>query len=94
MVVLPEPVGPGDQHGAVGLAVGLLVADHVLGQEPELGQVELGRAVVQDPHDDFFAVHRGQRRHPQVHRAAFDGAGDAAVFGDAALGNVYVGHDF
>ena len=48
---------------------------------------------VEDPHHDLLAVHGRQRRHPQVDGLALDAEADAAVLGDAALGDVDVGHD-
>ena len=61
--------------------------------EAEVGEGEAGLGLVQDPHDDLLAVDGRQRRHPEVDPLAGDVQGDAAVLGDATLGDVDVGHD-
>src|SRR5207302_1397168 len=59
----------------------------------EVDQVEEGGALVEDPHHDLLAVHRGERGHAEVDRLAGDDARHATVLGDAPLGDIEVGHD-
>ena len=68
-----------------------LAEDVVLEAEPL--EVERDAALVENPHDDRFAVHRRHRRHAQVDLLAVHAQPDAAVLRQAALGDVEVGHD-
>ena len=61
--------------------------------EPEVGQVQQDRGLVQDSHHDLLPVDRGEGRDAQVDLLAADLQRDAAVLGDAPLGDVEVGHD-
>ena len=53
MFVLPEPVGPGDQHHAERLQNGFLEFLQRLGLEAELGHVETQVFFVQQPQTIF-----------------------------------------
>src|SRR5206468_7469795 len=83
----------GDQDRAVRATVRALEPFLGFGQEPELLEAQHGLALVEDSHDDLFAVHRRQRRDAEVDAAATHLHADAAVLRDAALGDVDVGHD-
>ena len=84
---------PGDEDGAIGLAVGGLVALEGVGQEAQVGQVEQGRTLVEDPHDHLLAVDGREGGDTKVDGLAGDHARHAPVLGHAALGDVEVGHD-
>ena len=53
----------------------------------------LHRVLVEDAHDDALAAHGRHRDDAQVDAVAVDGQPDAAVLGQAALGDVELGHD-
>ena len=59
MFVLPEPVGPGDQHHSVGPENGALEFRQGLRLEPELGHIQAQVFLVEQPHDNFFAEQGG-----------------------------------
>ena len=90
---LARPGRAGDEDRPVGLAEAGLEAGQHRRVEPEVGEAEAGLGLVQDPHDDLLAVDGRQGGHPEVDRLAGDVEGDAAVLGDAAFGDVDVGHD-
>ena len=94
MVVLPEPVGPGDEDDAVGLVDELAERRRASSvAHAELVEVEADVAAVEHAHDDALAEHRRQHADAQVDRVAADVQLDAAVLRQAALGDVEVGHD-
>ena len=71
VVVLPEPVGPGDQHDAVRHANQLAEMSRTCPRSmPMLLEVELHAALVEDTHDDAFAVDHRNDRHADVDLAA------------------------
>ena len=90
---LPRTGRPTDQDGAVGLGVELLVGRQHLGIESQFGEAEDDTRLVEHPHDDLLAVDGGEGRHPQIDALGTDVQRDAAVLGDAVLGDVHVGHD-
>ena len=59
----------------------------------DLAQVELHRALVEDTHDDAFAVDHRDDRHADVDLAALHLQLDAAVLRQALLGDVQPRHD-
>ena len=65
----------------------------VVRHEPELGQAERKVLLVEDTHDDRFAVAGRDGRDAQVQLAALHLDLDAAVLRDAALGKLHVGHE-
>jgi hypothetical protein len=79
-----DPVGQVDQLAV--RSVDLLV--HAQGLE-----VKDHGALVQDAHHDPFTVDHGDHRDAHVNLAAADFQLDAAVLGQAFLGDVHAGHD-
>src|SRR6185369_17189777 len=84
--------GPGDEDDADGL-VDEAVEDQADGRaEPELVERHEYGGPVQQPHDDRLAVDGGHARHANVDPPAVQRHADAAVLGQAALGDVQLGH--
>ena len=85
--------GPGHQHHAEGRGDGLVdVVDGLL-LHAEVGQVEVQVALVQDTHHDLLPEDAGQGRDTQIDLLVADLQLDAAVLGNAALGDIQLGHD-
>ena len=97
MLVLPDPVGPGDQHHAPRLVDRHLELVQRLLLEPELGHVEHQLRLVEETKHDLLAEERRQTRDAEVdvaHLAAVLEADlDAAVLRQPLLGDVQLGHD-
>ena len=68
------------------------VCDLVLGQA-DFVQAHHRAALVQQTRDDLLAVDGGEGRDTQVEASVFDADVEAAVLGDAALGDVQARHD-
>ena len=86
--------GPGDQHHAEGLVDRLLEVVELRLLEAELGHVELQVRLVEETQHDLLAEERRQDGDAEVHLAAPpDLQLDAAVLGQAALGDVELRHD-
>src|SRR5690606_23690684 len=64
-----------------------------VGRHAQLFERDLDGAVVEDAQHGLFTVRGGQRAHAQVELASVDHGADAAVLGQAPLGNIEVGHD-
>ncbi|GBD46041.1 hypothetical protein HRbin41_00860 [bacterium HR41] len=62
--------------------------------EPELVELDERPAGVEDAQNHRLAARDRQGRDTKIHVAAGDGQADAPVLGDAALGDVELGHDF
>src|SRR5262249_53123577 len=79
-----DPVRPIDQlaEGAVGVL-----------QHADVGEVEDHAALVEQTHDDAFAVDHGDDRDANIDLALVDAHLDAAVLRQALLGDVQVRHD-
>ena len=98
MVVLPEPVGPGDQHHAVRLGdvaaelrqIALAEADHV---ERELRELLAHRFFIEHAKHGVFAVNRGHDRDAEIDQAALVAHAETAVLRHAALGDIQLAHD-
>ena len=90
---LPEPVGTGDEHGAVGLVEGAFEALALGVGHAELLELHHDGVLVEDAHHDRLAVDARERDHAQIDMAAIDGEADAPVLGQAPLGDVELGHD-
>ena len=98
VVVLPDPVGPGHQHHAVGLvdelaqlALGVVLeAEHIEVEGLELG---VGRLLVEDTDHRVLAVHGRHDGDAEVDGAAREPDLEAAVLGDPLLGDVELRHD-
>ena len=71
-------------------AVDLLL---VVGVEAELRDVELDAGLVEDTHDDGFAVGGGDGGHTEIEPDAGNFDLDASVLRHALLGDVHLGHD-
>ncbi len=88
---------PRDQDDAPGLLDVALELLQRAGLEAELGQVELQLVLVQDADDDLLAVDGGQRGDAHVDdllgRGGVDLGLDAAVLGQAPLGDVDAGDE-
>ena len=93
VVVLPEPVGPGDQQDAVRLVDQLV--HQLLGARIHAERIQLEAAglLVEQTQHHALAVTGGDRRHAHVDRAAGDAQRDAAVLRQALLGDVELRHD-
>ena len=88
----------GDQDHAVGLGdVAAELLEDLVGEaeqvEPELGDRLGDHLLVQDADDGILAVDAGHDRDAEVDRLVLDPQPEPAVLGDAALGDVQVGHD-
>ena len=84
---------PGDQEHAVGQADDALDRPPVPLLEAEVVERHQDRRPVEDPHDDALAVERGHRRHAEVEPPPLEAHADAAVLGQAPLGDVQLRHD-
>ena len=85
---------PRHQHHAVRHVDGLLEVVELLLLEAQLRHVELQVPLVEETHDDLLAEERGQGRDAEVHLLTLaDLQLDAAVLGEAALGDIQLGHD-
>ena len=78
----------GHEHGAVRLAAGAFEAFALGVGHAELVELDDDRGLVEDAHHDPLAVHARQRHDAQVDVAAVDDEPDAAVLGQAPLGDV------
>jgi len=74
----------GDEEDAVGTGDQALELGLVVREEPELGQAQLEALLVEDSHDDGFAVDGRQDRNAQVDVAAAGAGLDAPVLGVCA----------
>ena len=83
----------GDEHDAVRHADQLAELHVQVGLHAERFERELHAALVQEPHDDAFAVQHRDHRHADVDLAAGDAELDAAVLRQALFGDVEPGHD-
>ena len=94
VVDLPEPVGPGDEHRAVGPVDRVREALELgAGCMPSESRSLDDDALVEDAHHDALAVDERQRHDADVDAPAVDRQREAAVLGHALLGDVEVGHD-
>ncbi len=66
---------------------------HDLRKTQPLQVIDLGVALVQDPHDHALAIHGGQRRNSKIDVLAENSHLDSAVLGNPPLGNVELRHD-
>ena len=73
--------------------VGALVALALVVLHAERVEVHHHGVLVEDPEHDRLAVDARQRHDADVHVAALDREPHPAVLGDAALGDVELGHD-
>ena len=85
--------GAGDEDHAVGGADGLLEVLEGVGVEAELGEVELEGLFIEQAHDGFLPVDGGEGGDAEVDFVGVVAELDAAVLGEAAFGDVEVGHD-
>ena len=90
--------GAGDEHHAVGLLDVAAEAAEVFGGEADDVERELGELLghglfVEHAEDGVFAVHGGHDGDAEVDEAALVADAETAVLGDAALGDVELGHD-
>lgn len=96
-VGLPRAGGTGDQDHPVGLLDRVVEALQRLRLEPELGHVEHQVVFVEQPQHDLLAKDRRQHRDPVAELlllvADLGLDLDAAVLGQALLGDVELGHD-
>ncbi len=77
----------------VGLGDHLAELGDQLGAHADLVQVQRHHRAVEHADDHALAEHGGQDADAHVDRVAADGQLDAAVLGQAALGDVELGHD-
>src|SRR5207253_5556013 len=84
--------GAGDEDHAVGGAEGLLEVLEGPGVEAELGEVELEGLFIEQAHDGFLPVDGGEGRDAEVDLVGVVAELDAAVLGEAAFGDIEVGH--
>ena len=67
MFVLPEPVGPGDQHHAVGLEDRVLeLRAATPASKPSFVMSSMSLSLSSKPHDDLLAEQRRQHRDAEV----------------------------
>src|SRR5581483_2484042 len=90
--------GAGDEHHAVRLLDELAeLQQHVFVEaedvEPQILELGVHRLLVENTDDGVFAVRGGDDRDAEVDRASRDPQLEAAVLGDALLGDVELGHD-
>ena len=64
-----------------------------LGREPQLVQAEEDARPIEEPHDHALAVDGGDGGDPEVQVPATDLHPNAPVLGEAALGDVHLGHE-
>ncbi len=83
----------GDQHDAVGTIDDALHGLVVSVAHAQLTQLETTGLLVQQTQHHPFAMPGRQGRDPYVHCPAHQSQADAAVLGQAFLGNVQLGHD-
>lgn len=79
MVVLPLPVGPGDQHDAVRDPHKGMHELQVFPAEPEFGEGEHSLAFFEQTEHYAFTEGRGQGGHAQPRLTPAEGNGDAPV---------------
>jgi hypothetical protein len=93
VVVLPEPVGPGDEHHPVGAVDHVhQLALHPL-VHPERVEAELGGGLVEQAEDDALAVDGRDDREADVDLLGPDADGRLPVLGAVPVGDVQLGHD-
>src|ERR1035441_9707332 len=86
--------GAGDEEDAVGEAGEMLHAlQHVVVEAEAAEVVEIAGGAIEEAHDDALAVEGGQGGNAEVDFAADDFDLDAAILGEAALGNIELGHE-
>src|SRR5437870_2920581 len=85
--------GAGDEDHAVGGADRLFEVLEGIGVEAELGEVELEGVFIEQAHDGFLPVDGGEGGDAEVDLVGVVAELDAAVLGEAAFGDVEVGHD-
>jgi hypothetical protein len=98
VVVLPDPVGPGDKHHAVGFfdiaaELGKIViaeADHI---ERKLGKLFAHRFFVEHTQHGVFAMNGGHDGDAEIDEAAFIAHAETAVLRNAAFGDIELAHD-
>jgi hypothetical protein len=83
----------GDEEHAVGAGHEALELGLVVGEEAQLRQAQLQALLVEDSHDDRFAVDGGEDRDTQVDVASAGAGLDASVLRDALLGEGDLGHE-
>ena len=88
VVVLPEPVGPGDEDDAVRLVDQLVHEFCGARVHAEVVEVEPPRLLVEEAQHDALAVAGRDRGHANVDGAAGDAQRDAAVLRQALLRDV------
>ena len=94
VVDLPEPVGPGHEHRAVGRFDRRVEAlSSSAACMPSDSRLVDHDALVEDAQDGALAVDERQGDDADVHAAPVDGQREAPVLGHALLGDVEVGHD-
>ncbi len=93
MLVLPEPVGAGDQHQALGRERACEQALELLLVETYLGQRRDGLAAGHQPDHDLLAVYAGKRAHASIDRDGVRDQPRATVLRQATLGDVEAGDD-
>ena len=95
--VLPEPVGPGNEHHSVRIGDRPLEFFETLLLKTELGHVEHQLVFVEQTKHDLFAKERRQGRNTKIEFARavvdLDLDLDAAVLRQAFLGNIEFRHD-
>ena len=93
MVVLPEPVGPVTSKMPSGSAINRSNVCWSSVKNPSSGKPEPQPFLVENTHDDAFAMVGGQARNAQVNRLAAHLGLDAPVLRDAVFGDGHVGLD-
>jgi hypothetical protein len=93
VVVLPDPVGPGDQEDAVGAADDAVEDLEVVGLEAQVFQADLDRIGAQNTQHHALAVVGRAGRDAEVDVHIVHTQLDAPVLGHAALGDVHPGHE-
>ncbi len=93
VVVLPEPVGPVTSRMPCGLWISSSMQLLGVGVHAEAIQVEPAGLLVEQTQHHALAVAGRDGRDAHVDRAAGDAQADAAVLGQALLGDVELGHD-
>ena len=97
VVVLPEPVGPGDEHHAVRFVNVPAKLRHFVGIEAHHVQRQVAeffaqRLLVEDAEHGVFAVDRRHDRNAKIDEAALVANAEAAVLRDATLGDIELAH--
>ncbi len=93
VVVLPDPVGPGDEHDAVRLADQPVHGGQRRLAHSQRGEIELRRVLVEEPQHDALARAGRQRRHADVDLLVAQLQRESPVLRQALFGDVEVRHD-